>query len=203
MTYSTNPVEKEAEPNITIGEVHIKSEHGFLRTLDVIKSELDLENQRKLAKIKSELDLQSQRKLAKIKSELDLETKQIISNLQEASNIESELADDFECDLCKETFQEKIFLSNHLKKAHDESKPYKCVTCHKTYAAKSSLTGHTMNIHLKVKQCQICNISFRNAKKRDHHMIEVHKHQFCCKECSFVGAWSKKLRLGLFSISQF
>ena len=55
----------------------------------------------------------------------------------------------FLCEYCKKSFTVKNNLIRHIKYAHQNLKPHKCIECEKAFSLKQGLQRHVTKIHLK------------------------------------------------------
>lgn len=98
------------------------------------------------------------------------------------------------CDLCSKTYKDRKYLSRHLKKVHEESKPFeaqRCEMCGNVYKTRANLERHYTKEHLSNQvECPVCHVSI-NSKKMDAHLKSLHGvktkqengERFKCKFC--------------------
>lgn len=98
------------------------------------------------------------------------------------------------CEFCNKSYKDRKYLSRHVKKAHDEVKPFeaqRCDVCGNVYKTKGNLERHYMKEHLYNQvECVVCHMSI-NSKKMDSHLRSVHgvktetenDEKFKCKFC--------------------
>ncbi|CAL8143438.1 unnamed protein product [Orchesella dallaii] len=115
------------------------------------------------------------------------------------------LAGAFECDICKEKFERKYSLEQHLKchMKDDKVKVFKCEKCPKTFSKNRNLANHIINVHKTPEStwhCDQCGKMFKFKGKLDQHMSYTHtdpsQWKFVCpKEGCGKRCWSnQKLR---------
>ena len=84
-----------------------------------------------------------------------------------------------DCEKCGESFENNVYLVQHIRRVHDENKPNKCDKCDKSFVFKSELKRH-QSTHGAVKQfsCDLCGKSFGRKynlmRHRDAHTYEEH-----------------------------
>lgn len=118
-----------------------------------------------------------------------------INNFEESDSIgNSGENSPVKCEFCNKTYKDKKYLSRHVKKAHDEVKPFepqRCNVCGNVYKTRGNLERHYMKEHLSNQvECPVCHVSI-NSKKMDSHLRTVHgvktetenEERFKCKFC--------------------
>ena len=98
----------------------------------------------------------------------------------------------FECDICGDSFKQKIGLIYHVTSVHEGRKPFSCIICGASFTSKQGLKSHIVSIHEKRKpfQCKICDTCFTEKGSLNKHVVSIHEERkrFNCKicECSFA-----------------
>ena len=87
------------------------------------------------------------------------------------------------CPLCKETFNQRSFLSIHILRTHfsnfhEPGKKHKCTLCKQEFKLMSSLLTHMLSVHEGMKhKCVLCEET-KTYSSNDafmHHMNTIHK----------------------------
>lgn len=64
------------------------------------------------------------------------------------------------CPACAQSFPSRASLIDHLKSAHDGTKPFKCAVCSGTFSTAKTLSKHA-DTHANVRpKCKYCGLSF-------------------------------------------
>ncbi|XP_053678402.1 zinc finger protein 420-like [Anopheles nili] len=86
----------------------------------------------------------------------------------------------FQCELCHKTFLYNCYLTMHMRKNHDKSKPYGCKVCHYRFGYRGTLLRHQL-IHSSqqvqpgshgsiIFKCRICSAKFLELKQLNVHL---------------------------------
>ena len=112
---------------------------------------------------------------------------------------EVSVMENYECDICKESFSQQILLRGHLKIHERSMGPYKCDKCNYVNDNKRNLSSHKRRVHCKKNfTCEICEKAFKLKYHLTYH-LKTHtvpkskKYQKSCELCDF--STSKKLLL--------
>lgn len=100
----------------------------------------------------------------------------------------------YECQLCKEPFNQRGNMRNHYKRVHQgmEARRLHCSFCRKGFICPSDLRKHVERVHLKIRKnevvCKMCNKSFSDSRALKIHMNAIHTKeiQYPCQECKMV-----------------
>ena len=109
-------------------------------------------------------------------------------NLWVHAKEEHDFKQDFKCEFCQMTFDEKLPARLHLESAHNKRiriiyqapvnkmlKSYQCTSCNKSFATGPSLKRHENYTHgEKNLMCDICDSIFSYKQYLKRHMKEVH-----------------------------
>ena len=110
-----------------------------------------------------------------------------------------ETTSSFKCTLCEKTFEKQRYLSNHIKRIHEDNhRNYsKCDICEKQFLLTGELNQHK-KVHGKKRfvRCAICNKSINSTYIKKH--IYEHEKPKQYIECTFCGnTFTTKHHLGL------
>jgi KRAB domain-containing zinc finger protein len=105
-----------------------------------------------------------------------------------------------ECQICQNSFSQKVHFKRHHQEVHEKLKPHKCPECQKCSSRKDYMKTHNKRCHTRNnsertknlnqnqtcgKQCPICQKSFSTKNHLKSHHQEVHEklkpHE--CPEC--------------------
>uniref|UniRef100_A0A182SA46 C2H2-type domain-containing protein n=1 Tax=Anopheles maculatus TaxID=74869 RepID=A0A182SA46_9DIPT len=86
----------------------------------------------------------------------------------------------FQCELCHKKFPYNCYLTMHMRKNHDKSKPYGCKVCHYRFGYRGTLLRHQL-IHSSQRvqpgshgsiifKCRICSAKFLELKQLNVHL---------------------------------
>ncbi|EAA05618.4 AGAP010982-PA, partial [Anopheles gambiae str. PEST] len=86
----------------------------------------------------------------------------------------------FQCDLCHKKFPYNCYLTMHMRKNHDKSKPYGCKVCHYRFGYRGTLLRHQL-IHSSQRvqpgshgsiifKCRICSAKFLELRQLNMHL---------------------------------
>lgn len=101
----------------------------------------------------------------------------------------------FMCEICGNTFTQKVNMQQHLKQ-HTGERPWPCDECDKSFAEKSHLSRHK-SLH-KIDRpyiCELCGSSFKTERCRKvHYKVhdEVRDHK--CETCGKTFLSTSKLK---------
>ena len=104
------------------------------------------------------------------------------------------------CDLCDNSFSQKIHLNQHILLVHEGIKPFKCELCDHSFLRKADMKTHVTSIHGGTKpfKCGICDKKFfTKSPLNRHEMIHKGKEPFKCELCdhSFLQKGVSKIHL--------
>ena len=105
----------------------------------------------------------------------------------------------YKCKFCDEIFSKKGYLTNHMRRVHNEIKNYECSLCDFTSSYQQGLKNHVYRVHNKLKsyKCQFCHyVCSQNGDLNKHinsvHLrIKNHKCHICDYVCSQQGDLNK------------
>jgi hypothetical protein len=83
---------------------------------------------------------------------------------------------------CKKQFQTKQGLQLHIKRDHENNRPFTCNYCSKGFVNSKSRNEHIKNTHQPVG-CDICHKSISNHWELRKHKVFVHKQTEGCHFC--------------------
>jgi hypothetical protein len=89
----------------------------------------------------------------------------------------------FGCNLCEDSFSQKIVLTSHVFNIHEDTWKHQCDVCPKKFKLKGNLTTHVNCFHKKLRpfHCNMCkhvagrksdldrHIKYAHSNTRDHH----------------------------------
>ncbi|XP_053668346.1 zinc finger protein 271-like [Anopheles marshallii] len=86
----------------------------------------------------------------------------------------------FQCELCHKKFPYNCYLTMHMRKNHDKSKPFGCKVCHYRFGYRGTLLRHQL-IHSSQRvqpgshgsiifKCRICSAKFLELKQLNVHL---------------------------------
>ena len=73
----------------------------------------------------------------------------------------------FLCEYCKKSFTVENNLIRHIKYAHQNLKPHKCIECDKTFSWKQGLHRHVSRAHLKLEPSKPVEVEKKKAEVVD------------------------------------
>ena len=98
----------------------------------------------------------------------------------------------FVCGLCSGTFNNKGRLAFHMKRKHNQEKPFSvtdltCYLCYKTFSQRYNLLRHISRVHKKEKPyfCHRCEKRFSDKRAMIHHRDYQHS-DYRCKLCGIT-----------------
>ncbi|XP_058054503.1 zinc finger protein 521-like [Anopheles bellator] len=102
------------------------------------------------------------------------------SGSAEGQNATSTPSSQIRCELCHKTFTYNCYLTMHMRKNHDESKPYGCKVCHYRFGYRGTLLRHQL-IHSSqsvrpgahgsiIFKCRICSAKFLELMHLNKHL---------------------------------
>jgi len=100
----------------------------------------------------------------------------------------------FTCNVCRETFTDKDFFSEH-KKSHDEEKPFTCEFCKKSFSRKYVLLKH-VRTHTGERpfECEFCNKTFSwEESLTKHRRTHTGEKPYKCLICDKAFSWKDSL----------
>ena len=98
------------------------------------------------------------------------ESLKVHADTQHRRNQVENLQESFECQICKETFNDKESCENHKSK-HSH---IKCIKCDKSYEDMASLRRHDWRCHRSVN-CNICDETLNSRQEIASHREQKHK----------------------------
>ena len=74
-------------------------------------------------------------------------------------------------------FSQSSHRKTHIKRVHENNKPYQCSICIKSFACNQSMSLHILAVHEKKKphECHICQQKFSQKSSLTLHLKNVHK----------------------------
>ena len=83
----------------------------------------------------------------------------------------------YPCNQCNYTFCTKGYVAQHIKRVHQNFKPFTCDICKQKFGYKNYLVTHIKTVHQKLKpySCYICKLKFGRKTFLDKHMRTVHQ----------------------------
>lgn len=123
------------------------------------------------------------------------------SNMKRHFKVKHVQTPKFSCSECAKTYFRKNQLNKHLKSVHAIGDfKYFCIDCAKGFFNRQAHSKH-LKSHLKkedLRQCENCELSFKNWSDLVRHRREAHKivqiGRFYCDLCPRVFNWKKSLR---------
>ncbi|XP_052872652.1 zinc finger protein Xfin-like isoform X2 [Anopheles cruzii] len=102
------------------------------------------------------------------------------SGSAEGQNASATPGSQIRCELCHKTFTYNCYLTMHMRKNHDESKPYGCKVCHYRFGYRGTLLRHQL-IHSSqsvrpgghgsiIFKCRICSAKFLELMHLNKHL---------------------------------
>ena len=81
-----------------------------------------------------------------------------------------------ECPHCNKSIN-KACLKLHIKRMHQDHKPFPCKQCGRGFASGGELNTHHKKVHLKMKpfKCQICGKTYSQGDDLRHHIGTSHE----------------------------
>ena len=86
------------------------------------------------------------------------------------------------CPQCKKQFQTKQGLQLHIKRDHENNRPFECDFCGKAFVSSKTRNEHVRNTHQPVT-CDICHKTISNHWELRKHKVFVHKETEGCHFC--------------------
>ena len=86
------------------------------------------------------------------------------------------------CHICKKQFQTKQGMQLHIKRDHENNKPFECEYCNKSFVNSKTRNEHIRNTHQPVI-CDICQKQICNHWELRKHKVFVHKETEGCHFC--------------------
>ncbi|XP_014204430.1 zinc finger and SCAN domain-containing protein 2-like isoform X2 [Copidosoma floridanum] len=80
------------------------------------------------------------------------------------------------CTFCREKFERKIDLTNHMV-CHQVDRPHACRTCGNLFKSKASLQAHMLEVHQvdRPHKCTVCGADFQRPSSLSNHM-KIHSY---------------------------
>jgi len=96
-------------------------------------------------------------------------------NSAEDLNLHKSSHNKYTCELCHAKFRSNTDLIRHSRQ-HTGEKPHKCEICNISYSRKSTLTRHKNFVHLKdtTHQCEMCRKIFARRCSLLKHIEQTH-----------------------------
>ena len=90
----------------------------------------------------------------------------------ESSKTKSLIGNNFECEICEQTFQTNQTKRKHITVVHGEVK-HLCNVCNKIFRRKNQLTYHLKNYHQERERkykCDSCDKTFNQSSSLKNHI---------------------------------
>ncbi|XP_065363155.1 zinc finger protein 729-like [Calliphora vicina] len=107
-------------------------------------------------------------------------------NLKLHKKVVHEETEQFECDVCHRTFNEKPSLERHLLTHATGSKDFICKECGNAYVVKSQLKSHIRIVHSYNRVCDQCGKTLHSIGALKTHLMEhagIEIPKLLCDEC--------------------
>lgn len=105
------------------------------------------------------------------------------------------IEDAFECPLCGQKFNQKLYYEKHLMVTHSNERKYRCEACMKEFKVKRAFEQH-LRVHSgDLFQCEKCEKSYTSKDKLKYHMTCSHgaERRFGCLLCEATFFSNNKL----------